>query len=700
MYIRILFDIASYILKIINVNLFIYGVIFLSRLNRKYVTLNAKNGNIDAYCGCSLEFGDIKDKISVSINGENCDNMVLYVVVASSGKYEGIYLGDFNKKSDFKYEFKNDFVKLYNTMYSLKDAEVIQVVDKQKNELLFEGFVNNVFEYLNKYTVILDKPVDNIVVDIDESDIVVDEVEEDDDKIENQQDEYVDKQQDKEEIDFDNIKVSDIINDVDYGKMQSEVESDMNSEGSESGGSGSGYGGGSESGGSGSGYGGGLESAGSGSGYGGGLESGGSGSGYGGGSESGGSGSGYGGGSESGGSGSGYGGGSESGGSGSGYGGGSENKCEIYDCENCKYKLFYGQFNDVDRNIDEDFEVISKLYKEYIENSDEEDLFVEDFYENYEEENIYTYEPQALKPEEDNVFKSQTKVINSSFRTFVDDSFDNTNTRGSEKNTKGNENDFYDHLMGNNGKSYGNSFVDMLNYVRKEFESIKEIMSLTDEQFAEKSDLEYTTDRNNKNKLSGLRGLVETRIDSKPFEVEGHKIKWVKIKLNEVVGFFDNYWKLFWEPFVTNSYQENKHLLLGLELLDDKEKYYFAVPAYYNDGIVEQAHSLGFEDFEVVGNKNGEIIDGIKGYFIKKLDRNEKYEVKENNVSIKEKVEGEENENFHTDLSSVDNNNVHDEVVEIVDNQEDEQNVVNELRNEENITEEQFKESDELLEEN
>ncbi len=615
----------------------------MDKLNRRYVTLNAVEGNVDAYSSVSFDFTGTRDKMSLTVNGDHSENKCFFVVVKDGKKFIGFYLGDLVKKSDGKYELKKEHGKLGSTLYTLKDVVAVEVVDKTENKLLYQGITDGKNDFNGKYTIVVDKPV----IVKKEEDALVEEM----------------QMLIKDEIKTENYKYEDMM-DIEIEEMsfsnKNIGEGIESTGGSGSGGSGGGIGGGSGSGGSGGGIGGGSGGGGSGGGIGGGSGNGGSG-GIGGGSGSGGSGGGIGGGSGSGGSGGGIGGGSGSGGTGGGIGGGSGNGNHDHDhnhnhdhngsggilhdenckCHDCKYKIYYEEHNSEDnRNIYEDFEVFSKLYEGYLRSEYFNSVPIVD-----EQDNVLIID--RLEPTEE-VEQSKTLVINTTFRTLEIENEEiekieiekdissekvENNVEQSKESKKRSKSvdDFYDNFLGTKGKNKGNSFVDMINHVKREFESIREIMSLSDEEFARRAENEYREplkeQQGNTNTfaLRGLKDLVENRVEFKPFEMQGHEVGWVQIKLNEVVGFFDNYWKLFWEPFVVDAYTENKHLLLGVERVEGKEKYFFGVPAFYSMEVVNKAFDLGFELFEVVGNNLGEITDGVRGYFIKELKPTESY---------------------------------------------------------------------------
>ncbi len=675
----------------------------MNKFVKKYVSLNAKHGNCDAHCSVSFDCTEPKQKLSLSLNGESNDNLGFYVVVKENGKYNAYYLGDLNKKSDMKYDFKKEVVKLYTTLFTLQDVDTVLIMDTSNHAVLYEGHVDDSSQFTGKYQVVVDKPViTKIIENVDNMDKVeivekveimedvepleTSEINFDDESVENSLtnlDEMVQPEKiivigggnyhdnDKEECDHNHHQDHDHDHDHDNNHGGG---SGGGIGGGNSGGSGGGIGGG-NTGGSGGGIGGG-NTGGSGGGTGGG-NSGGSGGGIGGGN-TGGSGGGIGGGN-TGGSGGGTGGGN-TGGSGGGYGGGNSGSgnhnidgehVEGCTCGECKYKVYYGAFKENSRVVEEEnFEEYSEFDYEL-----DFDKYTTREYKNQNFENI-------------NIDTSrETKVINSSFRTENEsveevekveketkkvDREDlktrNTGTRNSEKSgdprkksdSFTNANDFYNMFMKNNSNKNNqnnNSFVDMLNYVKKEFDSIREIMNLSDQEFSKhygtvdntksfeelvkrstenKGNLEkeqilnqninHTQKSNFKQSLNvnnPVNKLINSREKVKPFEMTDKQVTWVNIKLNEVVGFFDDYWKLFWEPFVVKSYSENKHLLLGVEVMNSAknkvDKYYFAVPYTYSEELSNQAYELGFEYFEGVDNSNDEITDGVNGYFIKEL---------------------------------------------------------------------------------
>ncbi len=624
----------------------------MNKFDKKYVSLNAKNGNCDAHCSVSFDYTDSKQKLSLSLNGENNDNLGFYVVVKENGKYNAYYIGDLNKKSEMKYDLKKEVTKLYSTVYTLQDVDTVLIIDTSNGEVLYEGNVDTSSQFTGKYQVIVDKPIiTKVIENVDKSSVSENTESEIDDKV---------------ELDVEPEKIIVIGNDNDdhhnnHHDHNHNHDHDHDCDDNGDGGSGGGIGG-DNSGGSGGGIGGG-NSGGSGGGIGGG-NSGGSGGGIGGGN-SGGSGGGIGG-DNSGGSGGGIGGGN-SGGSGGGIGGGNSGSesqnivgehVEGCTCGECRCKVYYGAFKGSSRVLDDDD------FEEEVEFNNEVDLdrYISTEYKNLNDENISSNHSRetkviniSFKPEEVRKEKASTKREEKS----------GDSGKKSKNGTKAN--DFYDMFMGNknNSKRNNGSFVDMLNYVKKEFDSIREIMNLSDQEFSKhygtvdnsknfenaikrdnaENDFKETKKVNSSESIKNNNGysintnnpvikLINSREEVKPFEMTDKSVRWVSIKLNEVVGFFDDYWKLFWEPFVVNSYSENKHLLLGVENIGNGkkqiEKYYFAVPYTYNEDLSNEAYELGFEYFEGVDNSNDEITDGVNGYFIKELvDKGTKLEISE-----------------------------------------------------------------------
>ncbi len=82
----------------------------MDKLNRKYVTLNAVEGNVDAYSSVNFDFTGAKDKMSLTVNGEESDNQSFYVVVKDATKFLGFYLGYLIKINEVKYELKIECV--------------------------------------------------------------------------------------------------------------------------------------------------------------------------------------------------------------------------------------------------------------------------------------------------------------------------------------------------------------------------------------------------------------------------------------------------------------------------------------------------------------------------------------------------------------------------------------------------------------
>ncbi len=532
----------------------------MNKFVKKYVSLGAKNGNCDAHCSVSFDCTDAKQKLSCSLNGESNDNLGLYVLIKENGVYNAYFLGDLNKKSDMKYDLKKEMNKIYTTMYTLQDVDTVLIINTSTGKVLYQGLVNEGSQYTGKHNVVVDKP---IITKITENVNKSESIEVEDVKLVQPEEEMI--------IIGGGIYHHDHDHDHDHNHHH-DHDHDHN---------------------------------------------GGSGGGFGGGNSGGGSGGGTGGGNSGGGSGGGIGGGNSGGGSGGGFGGGNSNSesgnivgehVTGCDCGVCKYKIYYGQFQN-DSDVDSE-------------------LFVD------------RYRTMEYKNIESDIF-SDTKIINSSFRTEKKEQNNERVSNKTQENKKkvddfAKASEFYERLMGGQGPKTNNnqgSLVDMLNYVKKEFDSIREIMNLSDKEFAEhygtvdngkkidevvkRNDLSSNTSV--KQNMNPVTKLIKSRQAITPFEMPGKHITWVSIKLNEVVGFFDEYWKLFWEPFVVNAYAENKHLLLGAENLNSNEKYYFAVPYTYSEEISDKAYNLGFEYFEGVDNSNDEITDGVNGYFIKEL---------------------------------------------------------------------------------
>ncbi len=582
----------------------------MNKLERKYITLNTVEGSFDAYSSISLDFTGVRDKLSLTVNGENCDNQVFYVVVKDNTKFLGFYLGDLNKKSDSKYELKKECGKLGSTLYTLKDVVAVEVVDKGKNKVLYRGLSGDNVGFNGKYTVVVDKPVvvrkdkgessrgvaEEVADASKEREIEIDSIADGEVNIdvlnvvedhEVEEDLVVDKEvssdliRETATVEFKAYKYEDI-DEVETGEMKKPKPD-------QGGGSGSGYGGGDQGGGSGSGYGGGDQ----------------------------------------------------------GDGNGQDCDCKPpnhkheCNCHECKYKIYFEDQENENIYLNEDFEIFSRLYENYLRN--EYFSNIDRSEESSTNLRSSSVTPSKLNPLDNRNNENITTVIKSTFKNTVDNRDINLDDKKiekdvvkekktEEKRSRGDDN-FYDHFMGAKGKNKGNSFIDMITHVKREFESIREIMSLSDEEFARRAENEYKNsdlepelqpDLERKTKVptfgvKGLKELIESRVEFKPFEMQEHEVSWVQIKLNEVVGFFDNYWKLFWEPFVVDAYTENRHLLLGVEKVKGKENYFFGVPAFYSVDVVNKAFELGFELFEVVGNNIGEITDGVRGYFIKEL---------------------------------------------------------------------------------
>ncbi len=544
-----------------------YGVIFLGKGNSKYVTLEATDlGNADVYCSCTVELGE-RDKLSISLNGDIDDELCVYVVVENRDMYNGIYLGDLDKKDKGKFGFKKEYMFFENTKYSLKDVKVVLICSCDDGKILYNGFIDKWVDYKNKYSIIVDKPK-IAKIELVEPEVVEPEVVEPvivEPEIEVLENDFLNEPIEVEEEVVSEISYEDIFEDIEVENITA-VEIEETSEKSfdnlenlqnfEN-----------------------IESAS--------LE---------------------------------------------------YEKDNYKDCENCKYKNEY-EYEDIfeDSDIEKDFEVFSELYKKFAEEELEDEL-VEDVrmvrsyandendesigHRNGEIEDLPFEEVDRLTPEEFANFIGITKVLESSFKNI-----------NNEKTKKANEKDFYNYFMGSENKDDGKSFVDMIAYVKKEFDDIKEIMSLTDEEFAQRSKkvdipeetvVPRTSDVKKNSKFSNLEELVMSSKAVTEFENIDKSIRWVKVKLYQIVGYFDNYWKMFWEPFVVDSYIENEFLLLGL---DNESNYYLGILTSYNEENEKEAERLKFDFFEVIGDNNGEITEGAQGYFIKMLKDNEVYSV-------------------------------------------------------------------------
>lgn len=661
----------------------------------KYITFVNMQGNLDVYCSLSLDFDNSINKISLSQRGETCDTQALYGIIQEKDEFLAIYVDKLRKFDTYKAELKRECGKLGYKSYLLKDVKIFLILDYTDNKVMYQGnafsnvnFNGNFkiafpmpeledFENVRNEEKLLVEIEDSVVIELKE-DIYLDDnetlksrIEETDnqglitfeeekvfiketdvleEKINNNsrnvefkefadeilkvtQSIEVESVDNEEVIVTDNLKESVIIGEIDgYVEENRErgnyisveyknIVDEFNR----------------------------------------------------------------------------------------------LSYSDIYDVEHCdmqKVDVYsddklscnecgHEEPRDVENNENydmyDDFEVFKYLYEKYIgegsyENElDYSDEYAEDTKEfdyNLKQKNYDTYnEMQVLQNEKKEVenikYKTENneiqnflndmdsvyekaKIINSSFRRFVD--------TGKTLNNNGNSAEFSKKNTDENSKKNNNSLVDMINYVKDEFNSIREIMSLSDEEFAKNNYMEmgihrgenFTKEKNQDDKAVTIedftlndstseyitdehkeimnteylttedrlkrRGnveysIIDDMIKSKesfcPFETVGHNIEWVKIKLNEVVSFFDEHWKMFWEPFVVDSYTRNNHLILGVENLDDVKNYFFGVPKEYSSENSNRAVELGFESFEVVNNYVGEIEEGSFGYFVKSLVLND-----------------------------------------------------------------------------
>ena len=104
---------------------------------------------------------------------------------------------------------------------------------------------------------------------------------------------------------------------------------------------------------------------------------------------------------------------------------------------------------------------------------------------------------------------------------------------------------------------------------------------------------------NSKSRNTDIEYIKARNAKMTPFSSDDN-IKWYRIKPFELTALGDNSWKYINNQFVYSSYKKYKHLMLGIEEKQDKEKYILAVPCRFSSDFNQNLNTDDFNQFMFV----------------------------------------------------------------------------------------------------